>query len=89
MMLTPAERAEKRAAWLTRLRAETRRRQVLALGVVGGDPRKELLEKLSEMGERLKSTSSYVPATPDQQRRVGQQLDRWFKRHGYGSGRSE
>jgi hypothetical protein len=58
VMLTPAERAAKRAAWLIRIRAEIRRRQTLSLGAVVGDPRKELLDKLAEIGDRLRSGPS-------------------------------
>ncbi|HWZ68750.1 MAG TPA: hypothetical protein VNW89_13055 [Stellaceae bacterium] len=86
MMLTPAERAAKRAAWLGRIRREIERRQALAFRAEGGDVRGDFLEKLKEMGERLRSVPGYVPPTPAQQRRVGQKLDRRFKRHGYGLG---
>ena len=87
MTLSPTERAVLRQQWLAQINAEIKRRQAQALGAVGGDPRKEFLDRLAEIRDRLLRSSppGLASLTPDQERRARQQLDRWFKQHGYGT----
>jgi hypothetical protein len=83
MMLTPAERAEKRAAWLTRIRNEIERRSDAVMTTDIGDPRAVLLAELAVMGERLRASPGYREPTAAEARRANRLLESWFKQRGY------
>jgi hypothetical protein len=84
--MTPAERAVKRGAWLSRIRKEIERREAPTLGAAGGDVRKQFLEELRVISERLLAAPDWREPSPSEKRRYGQQVDRWFREHGYGTG---
>jgi hypothetical protein len=83
-MLSPAERDALRQEWLAKIEAEIKRRQAAKFEAAGGDPRQQLLDKLAEMGERMRAAPDWVEPTPDEQAQSARALDVWFREHGYG-----
>lgn len=50
----------------------------------GGDDRERLLDTLEMMGARLRAAPGFVEPTPAELTQSMQDLDAWFRDHGYG-----
>jgi hypothetical protein len=77
-----------RQRWLDLLpcsRAEIARRRAAAFEAEGGDATEKLLVQLDAMAERLRAAPDYVEPSEAQKAQWGQELDAWFRNHGYGS----
>jgi hypothetical protein len=60
-MTTPDPPRRSRAQWLADLDAEIERRRRAVVEAAGGDPRQQLLAKLTEMSARLRAAPDYRP----------------------------
>jgi hypothetical protein len=74
-----------RERWFERLYAERERRRDGELQTDGRYPRETLLETLAQMRERLAPAGFTL--SPADAAESCQQLDRWFRDHGYGRGK--
>jgi hypothetical protein len=83
MTLSAAERAALTQQWFAEIEAEIERRETAKFDLAGGDPRQQLLDKLAEMGDRMRSAPGWVEPAPEQRAEWGRQLDLWFTEHGY------
>jgi hypothetical protein len=83
-MLTPTERAALRAQWFAEIEAEIERRRAAAFEAEGGDATEKLLAQLDAMAERLRAAPDYVEPSDAQKTQWGEELDAWFRDHGYG-----
>ena len=82
-MLAPTERAAQRQQWQTGVKAEIERRQAAALEAAGGDPRKQLLAVLEQMGQRMRAVRNWIEPSADQKVQLSRQVDKWFAENGY------
>jgi hypothetical protein len=81
--VTPDERAALRAQWLQDIEAEIERRRAARI-VASAVSKDVLFAKLSEMSKNLRSAPGWKEPTPAQSRRATRDIERWFRRHGYG-----
>jgi len=84
MTLSTTERAALRAQWLAEIDAEIERRRQAVVEAAGGDPRQQLLAKLTEMGERLRAAPDYRPPTPEENEQAMAEIETLFRERGYG-----
>jgi hypothetical protein len=68
-----------RDRWFERLYAERERRRDAALMTDGRSPREAFIEKLTVIGERLKSAPDFVEPDEEQHREMAREVDAWFR----------
>jgi hypothetical protein len=67
-----------RERWFARLDLERRRRRDSALLVDGQDPKERFISRLTEIGQRLCASPSFIEPDPEANRRA---VDRFFAEH--------
>jgi hypothetical protein len=72
-------------AWTDAIAVEIERRRAAAFEAEGGDATEKLLTQLDAMAERLRAAPDWIEPSEAQKAQWGQELDAWFRDHGYGS----
>jgi hypothetical protein len=80
-MLSPAERAALKQEWLADIEAEIERRRAAKVDESGDDPRQWFMNKLKEMGSRMRAAPDYVEPTAAEKAESAAFLDKWFDEH--------